>query len=56
LAATVPARPEALGKAALLTSDHQGHGAVRGDNGCVNYFVRAYLTSGSLPATGTVCE
>jgi len=50
------AMTEALGKATLLTSDHQGHGAVNPDNTCVNYFVRAYLTSGSLPATGTLCE
>jgi pimeloyl-ACP methyl ester carboxylesterase len=50
------AMTETLGKATLLTSDHQGHGAVSIDNQCVNYFVRAYLTSGSLPATGTVCE
>lgn len=40
----------------LLTSDHQGHAAVRIENTCVDYLVRAYLTSGSLPATGTVCQ
>lgn len=50
------AMTEALGKATLLTSDHQGHGAVRIGNDCVNFYVRAYLTSGSLPSTGTLCE
>jgi pimeloyl-ACP methyl ester carboxylesterase len=50
------AMTETLGKATLLMSDHQGHGAVGIDSECVNYFVRAYLTSGSLPATGTLCE
>jgi pimeloyl-ACP methyl ester carboxylesterase len=51
------AMAEALGKATLLTSNHQGHAAaVRPNDTCVHYFVRAYLTSGSLPATGTVCE
>ncbi|HWO08427.1 MAG TPA: alpha/beta hydrolase, partial [Polyangiaceae bacterium] len=49
------AMTEALGKATLLTSDHQGHRALN-RSACVNYLVRAYLTSGSLPAAGTSCE
>jgi len=51
-----PALTEALGKATLLTSQHFGHGAVDLANECVIANVRAYLTSGSLPAAGTVCE
>lgn len=50
------AMAETLGKATLLTSDHYGHGATSLRNECVVYFVRAYLTTGSLPATGTLCE
>lgn len=46
---------ETLGNATLLTSAHWGHGAL-GANDCVTFMVRAYLTSGSMPATGTVCE
>ena len=51
-----PALTEALGKATLLTSTHFGHCAVDLANECVIDTVRAYLTSGSLPAAGTVCE
>jgi pimeloyl-ACP methyl ester carboxylesterase len=50
------AMTEAIGKATLLTSNHYGHGATRLGNDCVIAHVRAYLTSGSLPATGTLCE
>jgi pimeloyl-ACP methyl ester carboxylesterase len=39
----------------MLTTAREG-GFEDADNECVNYFVRAYLTSGSLPATGTLCE
>jgi len=51
-----PVLTEALGKATLLTSNHFGHGAVDLVNECVVANVRAYLTSGSMPAAGTVCE
>lgn len=54
--AWAPMMTEALGKATLLTSQHFGHGAVDLANECVISDVRAYLTSGSLPPTGAVCE
>jgi homoserine acetyltransferase len=47
---------EALGKATLLTSQHFGHGGVDLANECVVAHVRAYLTSGSVPVAGTVCQ
>lgn len=47
---------EALGNATLLTSDHYGHGAVLSGGACVMTVIRAYLTSGSMPATGALCE
>jgi pimeloyl-ACP methyl ester carboxylesterase len=46
---------EALGNATLLTSEHYGHGAVISGSQCVLANTRAYLVSGSLPATGTIC-
>jgi len=51
-----PAMTEALGKATLLTSEHFGHCAVPQRGECVLSTVRAYFTSGSLPATGAVCS
>jgi pimeloyl-ACP methyl ester carboxylesterase len=51
-----PVMTETLGNATLLTSQHFGHGAVDLVNECVISNVRAYLTSGSMPATGTLCE
>jgi pimeloyl-ACP methyl ester carboxylesterase len=50
------AMTEALGKATLLTSEHFGHGAVPQRGQCVLSTVRAYFTSGSMPATGAVCS
>jgi pimeloyl-ACP methyl ester carboxylesterase len=47
---------ETLGNATLLTSGHWGHGALILGGDCVYYRIRAYLTSGSMPATGTLCE
>ena len=47
---------EALGSATLLTSNHYGHGAVTRGSDCVRAVIRAYLTSGSLPATGATCS
>jgi pimeloyl-ACP methyl ester carboxylesterase len=49
------AMTEALGNATLLTSNHYGHGAVGWGGDCVRQNVRAYLTSGSMPATGATC-
>jgi pimeloyl-ACP methyl ester carboxylesterase len=49
------AMTEALGNATLLTSQHIGHGAVLLGSDCVRSAIRAYLTSGSLPASGAVC-
>jgi pimeloyl-ACP methyl ester carboxylesterase len=51
-----PAMAEALGNATLLTSTHVGHGAVIRGGDCVKNVVRAYLTSGSLPPFGAVCN
>ncbi|HWO08231.1 MAG TPA: alpha/beta hydrolase, partial [Polyangiaceae bacterium] len=50
------AMTEALGNATLLTSNHYGHVAVASGSECVIRAVRAYLTSGSLPASGTTCS
>jgi pimeloyl-ACP methyl ester carboxylesterase len=50
-----PVMTETLGNATLLTSEHWGHGAVTNGGDCVRLFMRAYLTSGSLPAAGTAC-
>jgi len=49
------AMTEALGNATLLTSNHYGHGAVGAGSDCVKQNIRAYLTSGSMPATGATC-
>lgn len=49
------AMTETLGSATLLTSNHYGHVALSEGSDCIRYQVRAYLASGSLPATGTVC-
>ncbi|MEO8184918.1 MAG: alpha/beta hydrolase [Deltaproteobacteria bacterium] len=49
------AMTEALGNATLLTSNHYGHGAVASGSACVTQNIRAYLTSGSMPATGATC-
>jgi pimeloyl-ACP methyl ester carboxylesterase len=49
------AMTEALGNATLLTSQHFGHVAIATDSECVLSNVRAYLASGSLPASGAVC-
>lgn len=51
-----PAMTEALGKATLLTSEHFGHCALPQRGECVISTVRAYFTSGSMPATGAVCS
>jgi pimeloyl-ACP methyl ester carboxylesterase len=50
-----PAMTEALGKATLLTSEHFGHCAVPQGSECAVTTVRAFMTTGSLPAAGTVC-
>lgn len=47
---------ETLGNATLLTSAHWGHVALAFGGPCVRSHIRAYLTSGSMPATGTLCE
>jgi pimeloyl-ACP methyl ester carboxylesterase len=49
------AMTETLGNATLLTSAHWGHGAL-GTSDCVQFMIRAYLTSGSMPAAGSLCE
>jgi pimeloyl-ACP methyl ester carboxylesterase len=50
------AMTETLGNATLLTSAHYGHGAIQWGSDCTLLTIRAYLTSGSMPATGTLCE
>ena len=50
------AMTETLGNATLLTSNHFGHVAVVNESACAKQAVRAYLTSGSLPASGAVCD
>ena len=50
------AMTEALGNATLLTSNHFGHGAITEGGSCVRFTIRAYLTSGSLPSSGSLCE
>jgi pimeloyl-ACP methyl ester carboxylesterase len=50
------AMTETLGSATLLTSEHFGHGAVLNAGSCVRQAIRAYLTSGSLPASGAICK
>jgi hypothetical protein len=47
---------EALGNATLLTSAHWGHVALGNGGDCVLNTIRAYLTSGSMPPTGALCE
>ncbi len=47
---------ETLGNATLLTSRHYGHGALAWGGECVRTTIRAYLTTGSLPALGAECE
>jgi pimeloyl-ACP methyl ester carboxylesterase len=49
------AMTETLGNATLLTSNHFGHGALTSGSDCVLGYVRAYLTSGSMPAAGATC-
>ena len=49
------AMTEALGNATLLTSNHYGHVAFGQGSDCVRLAIRAYLASGSLPATGATC-
>ncbi len=44
-----------LGKARLLALDDFGHGA-RGKSRCIDAALNAYLSSGTLPARGTVCR
>lgn len=47
---------ETLGNATLLTSIHWGHVALGNGGDCLRANIRAYLTSGSLPATGATCQ
>jgi pimeloyl-ACP methyl ester carboxylesterase len=49
------AMTETLGNATLLTSNHFGHCALGNAGDCVYQTIRAYLTSGSLPASGASC-
>jgi len=49
------AMTETLGNATLLTSHHFGHVALSDPSPCVLQTVRAYLTSGSMPASGAEC-
>lgn len=50
------AMTETLGNATLLTSVHWGHGAILHGSDCALQAIRAYLTSGSLPASGAQCQ
>jgi pimeloyl-ACP methyl ester carboxylesterase len=50
------AMTETLGNATLLTSNHYGHVAIASGSQCAKQVVRAYLTSGSLPASGAICN
>jgi pimeloyl-ACP methyl ester carboxylesterase len=50
------AMTETLGNATLLTSNHFGHVAIGNGGDCVQQAIRAYLTSGSLPASGASCD
>jgi pimeloyl-ACP methyl ester carboxylesterase len=47
---------ETLGNATLLTSAHYGHGAIAWGSDCTLLTIRAYLASGSMPATGALCQ
>jgi pimeloyl-ACP methyl ester carboxylesterase len=46
---------KALGSAVLLSWDGAGHTSYLQGSGCVDAAVDAYLTAGTLPASGTVC-
>jgi pimeloyl-ACP methyl ester carboxylesterase len=45
-----------LGRARLLTMNGDGHTAYAGNSACIDSAVEAYLTAGTLPASGTVCQ
>jgi pimeloyl-ACP methyl ester carboxylesterase len=45
-----------LGSAVLLTYNGDGHTAYGRGSTCINNAVNAYLTQGTVPATGTVCQ
>jgi hypothetical protein len=49
------AMTETLGNATLLTSNHFEHCALGNAGDCVYQYIRAYLTSGCLPASGARC-
>jgi pimeloyl-ACP methyl ester carboxylesterase len=46
----------ALGNARLLTMDGDGHTAYGGNSPCIDSATNNYLTAGTLPARGTVCQ
>jgi pimeloyl-ACP methyl ester carboxylesterase len=45
-----------LGSAVLLTYNSDGHTAYGRGSSCINAAVDAYLTQGTVPAIGTVCQ
>jgi len=45
-----------LGNARLLTMDGDGHTAYGGNSSCIDTAAEAYLTDGTLPPAGTVCQ
>lgn len=47
---------EQLESGVLLTLDGAGHGAVTGDNECINDAVSTYLEEGVAPEDGTTCS
>jgi hypothetical protein len=45
-----------LGSAVLLTYNGDGHTAYGRGSSCINTAVDAYLTRGTVPGSGTVCQ
>jgi pimeloyl-ACP methyl ester carboxylesterase len=47
---------EALESAVLVTRDGVGHGSYDAGSSCIDKIVRGYLTDGTVPQDGTVCQ